>query len=262
MRGSVLVETAPCEAPPHLSPSSIGTWQQCPLRYKLGRIDKIQEPPTSAQLLGSFTHEVLEFLYQLPRDARTLHSAKLLSKQLWDEKWMEEAKILKLSAEQERQFRWQVWWCIEALFRMEDPSAMDLGGTEQRLETFIDGTKLLGILDRWHTDENGLVVISDYKTGKKPQPKYEAEKKFQLAVYVHLVEKSLGLSVSYTELLYLKEGVRWKFEPDTGFVDGVIQTVSSVAKEVASACSDGAFEAKPSKLCDWCSFRPSCPAWK
>ena len=262
MKLDLVVESEPCAPPPHLSPSSIGTWQQCPLRFKYGRIDKVPEPSTEAQILGSFTHEILEFLYELPRHERTPETARFLSKRLWEDKWAEETYELNLSPEAERQFRWKVWWCVEALFKMENPAEVELGGMEQKLETQLGNIKLLGILDRWHSLDDGRVVISDYKTGKKPRPMYEMEKKFQLGIYVHLVRVALGLDVAYTELLYLKEGIRWRFDPDNNFVDGVVSTVSRVADEIYASCSEGRFVAKPQKLCDWCSFKSECPAWK
>lgn len=257
-----VVVTDKCDPPPHLSPSSIGTWVQCPLRFKYGRIDKIPEPSTQAQILGSFTHEILEFLYSAPQGQRTIHTAKALSKQLWEEKWGEETSHLMLTKDEELRFRWQVWWCVEALFKLEDPTAFNLGGMEQKLETHIAGTKLLGILDRWHLNEDGLVVISDYKTGKKPAPRYEEEKKFQLAIYIHLVQNILDLDVAFSELLYLKEGLRWVFKPEAGYVEDCISKVEKVADEIRTSCSAGEFEARPARLCDWCSFKKTCPAWK
>lgn len=262
MIGDVVVETEVCSPPGHLSPSSISTWLQCPLRFKLGRIDKIPEPSTEAQILGSYTHEVLEYLYMLTPAERTLASAKALAKQLWEEKWATEVSELGLSVEKERLFRWNTWWCIEALFKLEDPSSVEIGATEQRLEVQFDDFRLIGILDRWQPNQDGTITISDYKTGKKPNAKYEGEKKFQLAIYKHLVESALEMPVGGTELLYLKEGIRWKFCPDSEFVKSTLSTVSTVAEEVLEATSTGKFLAKPAKLCDWCSFKGTCPAWR
>ena len=62
------------EAPSYLSPSSIGTYRDCPQKFKLSRIDKIAEPPSWAMHVGSFVHEVLEHLYQAPAEDRTRFS--------------------------------------------------------------------------------------------------------------------------------------------------------------------------------------------
>lgn len=258
---SITVNGKPVAAPAHLSPSSIGTWQQCPLRFRFSRIDKIPEDSTEAQLLGSFVHEILEGLYELPAPERTVLSARNLATQLWRDKWGAEAVPLMLNEEQERALRWQAWWCVEELFKMENPQNVNLQGIEQRLEVKVGDATLLGIIDRWNFDEAGKVVISDYKTGKKPRPKFEGEKRFQLGVYTHLIQETVGAEVAYAELLYLKEGIRWGFAPEPELVSNVITTVSEVWDQINSSCASGSFEAKPSKLCDWCSYKATCPVW-
>jgi len=252
----------PCEQPRHLSPSSIGTWQQCPLRYRYSRLDKIPEPSTKEQILGSYTHEVLETLYGLPADQRTLRQAKDLCASLWVEPWGPEIEALGMSQDDQRAFRWQAWWCIEALWKMEDPSTVELAGIEERLEMTVGDATLLGIVDRWQLLPDGTALISDYKTGKKAKPKYEAEKRFQLGVYTLLVEDVLSVGVSSAELLYLKEGVRWAIKPSNDLRAHVTNTVKSVWSEITESCASGQFTARTSILCDWCAYKPTCPAWK
>ncbi|MGA0152949.1 MAG: PD-(D/E)XK nuclease family protein, partial [Ilumatobacteraceae bacterium] len=48
--------------PAYLSPSSIGTYRDCPQKFKFSRIDGLKEPPTWATHLGTFVHDVLEHL--------------------------------------------------------------------------------------------------------------------------------------------------------------------------------------------------------
>ena len=251
----------PVQQPAHLSPSSIGTWQQCPLRFKLSRIDKVPEPSTEAQVLGSFVHEILETLYGLPAEERTPASARKIAADLWYATWHKEVADLSLSEAQRHKLRWQVWWCVEELFKMENPTEVHLEGIEQKLEIHIGDAKLLGIIDRWNLNPEGKAIISDYKTGKKPRPQYEAEKRFQLGVYTHLIQEVANCEVSYAELLYLKEGIRWGFTPDQALVNQVISTVKDVWDQLGQSCSNGQFEAKPAKLCDWCNYKSTCPAW-
>lgn len=249
-----------CETPAHLSPSSIGTWQQCPLRFRYSRLDRVPEPSTQPQILGSFVHEVLEFLYMEPAEERTLATARRLSAKLWAEKWEQEVEVLGLSDENLHKFRWQSWWCIEALWAMEDPRSMEFAGIEKKLEMKVGDAKLLGIVDRYHHDENGKIVIGDYKTGKKPRAKYEEEKRFQLTVYVDLIQSTLDESVSAAELLYLKEGVRWTIHPTEEDVLKMREVVMNVWSEIKTGCATGTFEARPTILCDWCNYKSFCPA--
>ena len=66
------------EPPEYLSPSSIGLFRDCPQKFKLSYIDKIKEPPSWHLHLGSFVHEVLEFLYKEESHDRTLETVKKL----------------------------------------------------------------------------------------------------------------------------------------------------------------------------------------
>lgn len=256
------VEGLAVTIPRHLSPSSIGTWQQCPLRFRFSRLDKIPEPATEAQLLGSMTHEILEFLYAEEPENRTTARARALAATLWNDKWQDEVAVLNLSEDDLRRFRWQVWWCVEALFAMEDPRTVSLAGIEHQVTTKIEEVTLLGIIDRWELLPDGTVKIGDYKTGKKPRPQYEGEKKFQLTVYKALVEDELNLPVTQTELLYLKDGIRWVYEPTDQDVASMKETVVKVWREIVESCSSGNFEARTSVLCGWCSYKNMCPAWQ
>lgn len=251
------------DLPGHLSPSSISTWEQCPLRYRYSRLDKIPEPSTEAQLVGTVTHEVLEFLYQRSADERTLTVARQIVKELWDDHWAAEVdSALGLSGEDLKRFRWQVWWCIEALWKIENPQEVELAGVEHRIDTQIEGVGFVGIIDRWQHNDDGTARIGDYKTGKKPKPQYEGEKKFQLTVYKSLVEDVLDREVRETELLYLKDAVKWTFVPTAADVVQMKSTIVRVWDEVVTSCSTGRFEARTSVLCGWCSYKNMCPAWR
>lgn len=266
MSTPLLVQTDPVPAdarPQYLSPSSIGTFQQCPLRYRYSRIDRLPEPSTEAQVLGSMAHEVLELLMALPADERTLATARTILLAQWEAKWNAEAIDLGLGDYDRHMFRWRVWRCIEAYFGLEDPTALELAGIECKLEATLEGVPVLGILDRWHYASDGTAVISDYKTGKVSRKPYDAEKRFQLMVYVTLAETLLDVTVSRAELIYLKgRGARVGYEPTPELREEVRTTLRTVWDGVQGACETGNFEARTSRLCDWCSYKGTCPAWR
>jgi len=108
-------------APDRLSPSSISTFRQCPLKFKYSKIDGLPDAPTEATVLGNFVHEVLETMYELPPEQRTQETAKALARQLWSESWGEKAMSLIHTDKELNFFRWTAWWCIENLWRLEDP---------------------------------------------------------------------------------------------------------------------------------------------
>lgn len=246
--------------PPYISASSLATFLQCPLKYKYSRIDGLSEPPTEATLRGNFVHDVLELLYGLEPQERTQQNARSLARTLWDEKWMNE--VLPYIPEAElNDFRWSSWWCIEALWKLEDPMTITPAGLETEINVEIAGVAIKGFIDRYEFSD-GELVVSDYKTGKTPALRYRADKYTQLMLYASgLRELGIG-EATRIQLLYLKTGDlvdKAVNEDDYSAVNTLLQGVKS---DIDRYCEDGEFPTSTSRLCDWCSYKSFCPAWE
>jgi putative RecB family exonuclease len=246
--------------PPHLSPSSIGTFQQCPLKFKYAKIDKLVDPPTEATVLGNFVHDVLEDLYNLPPEERTLDVAKSLMRAQWDSSWGEEAKSVSLTGNM-REFQWRAWWCVEGCFKLENPQVLKPSGLEEKVEGFIGDQKILGFIDRWSMKDDGKIIISDYKTGKVPSPKYSKDKFFQLLLYSVLLSPIKGAEVEELELLYVAHAKRLTLKVEPEKLEATKETVTKVSNGIRIRCESGNFEPQQSKLCNWCNYKSFCPAW-
>lgn len=247
--------------PPHLSPSSIGTFQQCPLKFKFSRIDGMTEPPTEATLRGNFVHSVFEELYSIDASDRTIESARLIAKDLWDAEYSAKVAPYIKSIEDQRMFRWSSWWCIENLWKIEDPMSTELDGIETELNSEIGGVTVKGFIDRWQILDSGNIVISDYKTGKVPSARYQDNKFFQLMVYAHILRRQIDKEIEQLELLFVKDGVKLShalLDSDLAEAEAV---VVGVKQGIDERCASGEFEPNRSRLCDWCSFKRICPAW-
>lgn len=219
------------------------------------------EPPTEATLRGNFVHSVFEALYESPPDRRTIDHARALSRIAWEDEYKERAiSLLRNDETALREFRWTSWWCIENLFTMEDPSLIELEGIETPLDWQLGGVTIKGFIDRWH-EEDGEIVIGDYKTGKVPSSRYQDNKFFQLLLYGAVLSEQLSAPVKRVELLFVKDGVRLTHDVADNDFENVIQTVVSVKSEIDARCESGEFEPNRSRLCDWCSFKAICPAW-
>lgn len=261
MQESLDLGNLPYSMPKYLSPSAVSTFNQCPMRYKFSKLDKIPEPSTDAQVIGSFVHEVLEFLFKEPSKDRTEARARSLAKELWESKWFEEYdKILHKPPMNE--FRWKSWWCIENYFKVEDPTNMEANGLEEIVQGDINGVPIFGIIDRWHLTDNDKIVVSDYKTGKKPRKQYEWEKKMQIMIYVDLLEQITGYDAECAELLYLKSGDKVQYAPTDDLRESVHVTLKNTWEELSDSCGSGEFECRTGPLCNWCNFKEMCPAWR
>jgi len=248
--------------PPHLSASSIGTFRQCPLKFKFSKIDQIPEEPGEAAMLGNFVHDALENLYGLPPEDRTLGVAKTIAKNMWDLSWKQQVSPYIHNAEQLKMFRWQAWWCIENLWKIENPQKIEPDGLEFEVYGLIGGVVIKGFIDRYSTSEKtGQIIVSDYKTGKTPKPQYLDEKFFQLYIYASLLEGMGAGGVEELELLYLKDGVKIARKAEEDDKINTIEIVQEAKSDIDSRCSSGNFEPVTSILCNWCSYKSICPAW-
>lgn len=247
------------KAPDYLSPSSIGTFQQCPLKYKFSKIDGLIDPPTEATLLGNFVHDICEQFYHAEPLERNVALAKHLASVIWDNYADEVGQILR-SADKLREFRWRAWWCVENLLKMEDPVLQNFAGIETELNHDIGGVKVKGFVDRWRIEDD-MIQINDYKTGKTPQPKYQFDKFDQLLIYGIILSDIHKKELSLVELLYLKDGKKISHKPSQDDIDRVTNVVMTTRKEIDSRCESEQFETKVGILCGWCNYKKICPEW-
>src|ERR1700751_3173241 len=70
---------------PALSPSRAADFKQCPLLYRFRAVDRLPEPPSTAQLRGSVVHAALEQLYSLPAAERGPDTARSLVEPAWEQ---------------------------------------------------------------------------------------------------------------------------------------------------------------------------------
>lgn len=254
-------EWVPVE-PPILSPSSINTYRNCPLRFKLEKIDKRYGPGTAESLAGSFVHEVLEYLFKEKPEDRTLETAQRISRERWDQKWRGKVTGVVIGDKAQNDFKWRSWRFVQTYFKMEDPAKVDPIG----LETWVDGPvinniRVRGIVDRLIEDD-GKLVIQDYKTGKTPRDsRWEEDRIFPLMVYADLMADEKHKEVSRMELLYLSSGTVVTYEPTEENRTAMYTRVIETSESIGEACKTGDFPTHKSKLCDWCHFKDECPAW-
>lgn len=249
--------------PPHLSPSSIGTFNQCPLKFRYSKIDGKQEDPTEATLMGNFVHDVLETMYHQDSELRDMTLAKQIASQLWEEGWGDRVRPWVKGDENIRMFRWKSWWCIENLWKIENPMYKSPVGLEHELNGEIGGVRVKGFIDRFsQAEDEETFVISDYKTGKTPKKNWVDDKFFQLLVYSHLLESTGVGKASEVELLYLKDGIRFTKNVTDLELESVEKTIVETKLEIDKRCETEEFEAVKSILCNWCSFKKECPAWR
>lgn len=249
-------------APHALSPSKVASFSDCALAFRFSAIDRLPEPPAPWSTKGTLVHMALERLHVLPAPERTLDTALgVLAEAAADLRDDPDYAGLNLDAEAEATFHAEAADLVRRYFQLEDPRTIEAIGIELGVEATIDGIRLRGIIDRLELDENGGLVVTDYKTGSVPSPHHERKRLSGVHLYSLLCEELLGRRPSRVQLLYLKKPVAIITEPTDQSTRGTRRTLSAVWKAVERACEREDFRPQPSRLCDYCAFRAYCPAF-
>jgi putative RecB family exonuclease len=248
------------EAPIYLSPSSIGTFQQCPLKYKFSRIDGLKEPATEHTLLGNYVHSILEELYKSSAVERTLSFARFLARNIWADYVEEVTNIYRGDTEKIRLFKWRSWYCVENLMTMESPESIEFDGIETELNHEVGGVKIKGFIDRWSISDE-KIIIGDYKTGKVPAIKYRDDKFDQLLIYGVILADMQGIEIGSLELLYIKDQVKLTKTPTKEDMQRIKDMLKTTRDAIDARCESEVFETKVGVLCGWCHFKSICPSW-
>ena len=247
--------------PPHLSPSSMSTFHQCPLKFRYSKIDKIPDSPSEATLLGNFVHDVCEQFYMREPEERTRELLKQLLRSVWNVgDWENRIHPYVVGKHKVIEFMHRALWAAENLWAVENPVDINPEGLEYELNGEVNGVTLKGFIDRLSFEEDGA-VISDYKTGKVPKPQY-GDKFLQLKIYGTLIDELKIAKTARLELLYLKDGVRFDYEFTQKDFDETVEYVTETKKAIDIACVSHEFKTNKTFLCNWCAYKPQCPAWR
>ncbi len=246
------------DLPQYLSPSSAAAFEGCPRRWRFKYVDRLPEPSGQAALVGSFAHRVLELLCELPNADRTLDAAKRLARDAWPEfEQDDDYATLDLDDDAARAFRWQAWLAVAGLWELEDPAAVDVVSTEQKVQTDLGPVPFVGIVDRVDR-RDGKLVVSDYKSGTLPGSRWRADKIQQVMLYAAALHSSTGELPDRARLLYLGQRIL-DIRVTERRVEDAIEHLSGTWRRIGEACADEAFEPRTTVLCGWCPFLDRCP---
>jgi putative RecB family exonuclease len=248
--------------PMSLSPSSVSAFKDCPLAFKFAYLDRLPQPPSPAATKGTLVHRALELLHERPADERTIDAALAdLARARVEMADHPDFTELELTESEWEQFSAQAEELVHRYFRLEDPTKVQAIGLELKLAATIGKLTLRGIIDRLDLDENGEFVVTDYKTGAVPSEYFEQSRLGGVHIYALLCEKVFGRRPARVQLLYLSKPEAIIATPSEQSIKGVERKTGAIWSAVERACATGDFRPSPGKLCDYCTFKPYCPAF-
>jgi putative RecB family exonuclease len=263
-------ETAPpypeamaLEPPRTLTPSKVTAFTNCPLAFRFSQIERRPEPPSPSSVKGALVHSALEGLFwHHPPGARSPESAAAELGHAWDALQDDDEFVqLELEPATADAFLADARTLVDNYFLLEDPNEAHTVGVELGVETMVDGMRLRGIIDRLDVAPDGSLIVVDYKTGRAPSERFERGSMGGVQTYALLCESLLGRAPAEVRLLYLRQPIAISTAASEQTIRGQRKRAIAVWTAIERACDAEDFRPHVGPLCDYCSFKPSCPAF-
>ena len=247
----------------NLSPSRASQFKTCPQQFKFANVDKLKEPTNEVQAKGTAVHQALEDLFELPKEDRDTEKLHNLFRAAWTKvRRTDEHHNLFSSVDEEREWGVDGLKLLSNYMSMEDPKSFDPLERERWVRGTIEDLNLRGILDRMDRNQNGELIIVDYKSGKAPTEKYKEPRFFALKLYALLIREELGITPIELKLIYLKNSTIHTLKVDNKMLDEVKIEILDIWSDIKLAFEENNFPATKNALCkNWCYYKPICPVF-
>jgi len=253
----------PLPLPRTLSPSKVSSFKECALAFRFSAIDRLPEPPSVPAVKGTTVHRALELLFVGDVADRTPERAQeCLTEALAEMAAEPEYQGLGLDEAGARDFATDAARMVERYFTLEDPTRVRPIGLELMLTAELGPVTVRGIIDRLELDEDGELLVTDYKTGRAPAQAQQASRLGGVHFYSMLCEQVLGKRPRRIQLIYLGRDPQI-ITTDTSEQSnrGVERKVRAVWDAIERACERDDFRPRPGPLCSWCAFKQYCPSF-
>lgn len=248
------------------SHSRIGCFEQCPLKYKLKYIDKLESKTEESieAFLGIRAHNTLEKLYRDLQNEKEDSLEELLEflNNEWEKCWNDSIQIIKKEYKQEHYLK-KAEKMITDYYNKYKPFNQDKTiGLEERVLIHLDEDDnyiLQGYIDRLVETRDGFYEIHDYKTSARLSRKKELDRDRQLALY------SIGIKNDFPD--YQDIELVWHFLAFDKELrskrneNELNQLKNDTIKLIDQIENTERFPSNPTGLCNWCEYQPICNEW-
>lgn len=237
--------------------SGISMFESCPKAYEYRYIEQLPEAFSTIEgHMGTSVHSALEWLYREKAAGNVPELIALIEQYkefFWNSGGLEKAKVIKADTNAGVYFdqgkKYLIYY-FERVFPGDHSTVVLL---EHKFEFRLNAVlKYRGIIDRISKGEDGILQITDYKTGKTSAPLENLQlPSYALFVFENNIDSEIRLCIEdLREERTLTNTLR---RSDTGRIRGELLRRISVIRET------GVFEARPSLLCHWCGYNHICP---
>jgi len=258
--------------------SAIDTYLQCPQKYKFQEIDRIRVPKSFEAIFGTIIHETLKFTFERNPLYPTLDEVINHFREHWPthdvltKSATNDPLKRPLSPDEEKIYFEEGVRMLKRFYEKNAPWNFSVVDLESRFEVLLQDEKtgeshiLAGIIDRIDKHPDGTYEIIDYKTSKRMPSQDMLDRNLQLSLY------SLGLNKRWPHiniediklsLYFLKHEEKLTTKRNLEAIEKtkahILKTIAEIQERLKEHKE---FEPMPSVLCNWCEYRPQCPAWR
>jgi len=248
------------------SHSRLSSFEDCPRKFHFRYVLQMpQETEGIEAFVGKRVHEVLERLYVFVGREQVPSLPKVIARYhaLFDEHFdADRIRIVKDGVDVEH-YRRLGAECLSNYYHYAYPFDGDVTlGIERRVvfELAPDRPyRIQGIIDRISRASDGAIEIHDYKTGAYVPSQKRLDADRQLALYQIGVARELADEAPIRLVWHYvakKKVCTSTRTPEQ--LDALRQDTIALIERIEAETE---FPARKNALCDWCEFKPHCPAW-
>ncbi len=250
------------------SPSRIGAFDGCKLKYKYQYIDRLEsDAETIETFRGIMVHEVLEKLYGLVKAGSVKPLEWVLDKyeELWNKNYTDTIKRVKKELTPGDYLNRGRQCLIDYYDKYKPFDQAKIVDTEQMLKFSVKYNGIeypfCGKLDRLDWDDRaGIFEIHDYKVTNALMTQTEADSDWQLGLY-HIALKEKWPDIKMVRLVW--HSLLFNRELSSSRTEAQLEELQKqVVDKVNEIESRTDFPPEKSPLCDWCAYQNICPIWK
>ena len=234
-----------------LSPTSIDTYMQCPLKFKFRYVLRVPSENGTVLTMGSVMHIVTEQMTKM--EIKGLEPTEEIALQILAKNWNQFAYLKQRTKEDDdkksshEMIQTYLKWVRDNKNRPVD--------VEVKFNMMINGALVSGKIDRVEEMPDGRYEVIDYKTGRAKMNKNSIKDDIQMNMYALGVEKLYGKLPARASLFYMKDDkiIPYDIEPIqiNKFAKSLGQTIDAIFGEK--------FPASPKyQKCKFCEYRGIC----
>lgn len=248
--------------------SALETFLQCPQKYKFQEIDKIKAPKSKEAVFGTLVHDALKYMFS--RDPLFPTAEQVLTH---FREGLEKSKTV-FTDDEKNIYSTSGQNILKKFYTKNPPWNFTVVDLESFFEVPIADEKtgathvLAGKIDRIDKTEDGSYEIIDYKTSRKLPPQAEVDQNLQLSLYhmgllrrwPHIDPHTIRLSLYF--LKAQEKLVTSRTKEALAETRAKTLAIINEIEQKRKTSDPKAFPPTPSALCNWCAYKPICPAWK